>query len=325
MRVVQTQQWVPLVAVKPLDGLLAYRAHCLAVSRASLRERRGLRRSPITGRPLERVGDIDGLPYGRCPASGGWFLMELPSPERWARVLEEVNRFRRSPETFHAELAQSRADAVYAPKLEWIGETLRLHGLAHPVMLEAMTAPSHFTTILRESALCRDVVTADEMALANGLPDARSGPMAQAAVLLESLDRVNDPAGLLRGVAGRLEESGLLFVTALVASGFDLSVLGLKNLYLYPPDRTNCFSLQGLSQLLERSGFDLVEMSTPGVLDIQIVRAHLARDQGVPLSAFERQLVEMDEEGQAALQAFLQQRGLSSFARIVARRRVETA
>jgi hypothetical protein len=142
----------------------------------------------------------------------------------------------------------------------------------------------------------------------------------QAAVLLESLDRVHHPQHVLRRVAGCLEEGGLLFVTALVASGFDLAVLGLKNLYLYPPDRMNCFSLHGLLRLLEQSGFESVEVSTPGVLDVQIVRAHLQRDPALPLSMFERQLVGMHEEGQA-VQAFLQQSRLSSFARIVASKR----
>jgi hypothetical protein len=141
-----------------------------------------------------------------------------------------------------------------------------------------------------------------------------------AAVLLESLDRIDDPAALLRGVAQRLNPGGLVFVTALAASGFDMAVLGLRNLYVYPPDRANCFTLQELSALVTGSGFALLEASTPGVLDVEVVRAHAHRDPGLPLSTFERQLIDADGETRAALQALLQQRGLSSFARLVARR-----
>lgn len=314
---VQMQEQIPLTAVKPLEGLLAYRAHCIAVTRAALRTRQDARPFPLTP-----VGDIEGLPYGRCPTTGGLFLMKQPLPEAWRRLLEDVSRFRRSPEAFHADLAQSRADHVYAPKLEWISETLRLQRLRRPLMLEAMTEHSYFTTLLRDSGLCSDIVSIEEMDLAQGIGKARSCPEGiQAAVLLESLDRVHDPQQLLHRVAGCLAEGGLLFVTALVASGFDMAVLGLKNLYLYPPDRMNCFSLQGLSRLLERSGFELVEVSTPGVLDVQIVRAHVQQDPTLPLSMFERQLIGMHEQGQA-VQAFLQQSRLSSFARIVARRRM---
>jgi hypothetical protein len=150
---VQTQEQIPLTAVKPLEGLLAYRAHCIAVTREALRARQEAR--PF---PLEPVGDIEGLPYGRCPTTGGWFLMQQPSPESWRRVLQDVSRFRRSTEAFHAGLAQSRADHVYAPKLEWISETLRLQKLRRPLMLEAVTEHSSFTTLLRDSGLCSDLV-----------------------------------------------------------------------------------------------------------------------------------------------------------------------
>src|SRR3989338_2660212 len=148
----------------------------------------------------------------------------------------------------------------------------------------------------------------------------RHSPSGFHADLLESLDRVDDPVALLHAVHQRLVPGGLLFVTALVASGFDMAVLGLRNLYLYPPDRTNCFTLQGLQSVLERAGFGLLEVSTPGVLDLEIVQAHRRQDPALALSAFEEQLLAVDQETREAFQAFLQQQRLSSFARLVARK-----
>ena len=99
-----------------------------------------------------------------------------------------------------------------------------------------------------------------------------------------------------------------------------MATLGVRNLYLCPPDRTNCFSLQGLSALLRQAGFALLEVSTPGVLDVEIVQAHVRRNPSLALSVFERQLLEASEETRTAFQTFLQQQGLSSFARIVGRK-----
>ena len=321
MRVIQTRDRFPLSSVKPLDGLLKYREHCLAATRAALRGPTRLReRSLVSGTPLEVFGDVEGLRYGRCRQTGSLFLMELPDAATWTRLLAEVSRYRRSPEAFHLDLAQSRTDHVYAPRLEWMREALRLQAIRQPRMLEVMTPPSSFTTLLQDSGLFSQVLTAEEMVVAHATTAPVATELVQAVVLPESLDRVDDPSALLRGVVSRLETGGLVFVTALVCSGFDMSVLGVKNLYLYPPDRTNCFSLTGLSSLLSQAGLTLVEVSTPGVLDVEIVRAHLAQNPSLPLSAFERQLVEADEETQAAVQAFLQQWGLSSFTRIVARK-----
>jgi hypothetical protein len=111
-----------------------------------------------------------------------------------------------------------------------------------------------------------------------------------------------------------------LFITALVRSGFDFAALGTHNLYLYPPDRANCFSLDGLERLLSDAGCSLIEVSTPGVLDVEIVRAHLAHDPSLPISSFERQLVTGDEDTRRAFQAFLQENKRSSFARVLAQK-----
>ncbi len=322
MRSIESSVAFPLSAVKPLDRLIGYRAHCLAATRAMLAQGRQARQhSPATGARLTPHGEIEGLPYARDPDNGSLFLAEMPSPAAWATLLAEVNSYRRSPEAFHQDLSQSRTDHVYTPKLEWIKDGVRLAGLAAPRVMEATTPPSALTRLLQADRAFSAVVTVDETQVAMGrqtiLDDVAE---CQAAVLLESLDRVHDPEALLRGVAAHLSRGGLLFVTALVASGFDSSVLGLRTLYLYPPDRANYFTLRGLSALVRRAGFALVEVSTPGVLDVEVVQAHVARDPSIPLSSFERQLLAADVETRQAFQAFLQQQRLSSFARLVARK-----
>jgi hypothetical protein len=110
-------------------------------------------------------------------------------------------------------------------------------------------------------------------------------------------------------------------VTALVASGFDMALLGFENLYLCPPDRTNCFTLKGLAAFIENAGFQLIEVSTPGVLDVEIVEAHMKSNPGLNLSPFEREIMESEPEAKQQFQSFLQQAGLSSYARIVGRKK----
>jgi hypothetical protein len=320
MQSIESRSVFPLASVKPLGPLANYRRNCFHLTRQALgKSSRRRERSPVGGRALEPYGVVEDLPYGRCPESGSLFLMDLPDSKEWAKLLADVLRMRHSPEMFHRDLAQSRADNVYAPKLEWIRETLRFQGVRQPKIFEATTPPSDFTQFLNESGLFSKVTTVNEMELLAARTENHLESV-DAAILLESLDRVDDPAGLVRRICGHLLPGGLLFLTALVASGFDMAVLGLSNLYLYPPDRANCFTLKGLSQLLEKSGFTLLEVSTPGVLDVQIVRAHLEQDPGIAISPFERQLLEADAQTQEVFQSFLQQQGLSSFARIVAKR-----
>jgi hypothetical protein len=242
-------------------------------------------------------------------------------PSDWARVLSQVSQQRNSPRTLHTSILQSRAENVYEPKLDWIHNTLRLHGVLHPRVLEVTTPPSQFSRLLSESPLFVEARTIDENKLMeSSFAVSSDAPPVEAAVLLESLDRAHDPLKLLEGVSQMLRTGGLVFVTALVCSGFDMVVLGAQNMYLYPPDRANCFSLDGLEKLLVRGGYKPVELSTPGVLDVEIVAVHQKHYPNLKLSPFEQQLMAGDEETRTAFQTFLQQNRMSSFARIVGRK-----
>jgi len=329
---VQTSFAFPLASVKPLDGLQSYRAHCLSATRSILHEPlRRRQRCSACGSGLKSLGNVANLGYVECPSCNSIFLHLIPASSSWADLLADVSHYRRSPEAFHRGITQSRSENVYGPKIEWVQSTLRLQDVREPRLMEVVTPPSDFTSLLQSSGSFTEILTVDEMdlvmagtsgqSLERKQPHSSDGEnLVDVAVLLESLDRVDDPTALLRAVARRLAEGGLLFVTALVCSGFDMRVLGLRNLYLYPPDRANCFSLRGLERLLKESGFTLLEVSTPGVLDLEIVQAHLRHDPSIPLSTFERELLATQAETHAAFQEFLQQHKMSSFARIVGKK-----
>ncbi len=328
---VQTSFAFPLASVKPLDGLQNYRAHCISATQGVLHEPlRRRQQCAACGADLKPLGKVAKLDYVHCPSCDSLFLHQIPASASWASLLADVSRYRHSPEAFHHGITQSRSENVYGPKLEWIESTLRLQGVRQPRLMEMVTPPSDFTPLLRSSGTFKETLTLDEMELTMGASSERSLSKAMsigtdglldAAILLECLDRVDDPRALLRAVAGRLTRDGLLFVTAAVCSGFDIVVLGLRDLYIYPPDRTNCFSLKGLEFLLTDAGFRPIEVSTPGVLDVEVVLAHLQHDPHLPLSAFEKKLLAADKETREAFQSFLQQNRMSSFARIVAAKR----
>ncbi len=323
MRSIQTETRFPLDSVKPLEALGRYRDHCLSETRKAM-EKGAVRRtaSPVTGSPLQPFGKVGSFEYLICPDTGSLFLADLPRPEEWAALLGRIHRHRHSPGGFHSEIAVSRGANVHQPKVEWILETLALQGIRRPALLEAGMPPSDLAGLLTQSGAFSRVECVEETALAQGgapLQASLEGAF-QVVVLPESLDRSDDPAGLLKRAIACLSRGGLLFLTALVASGFDLQALGVENQYLYPPDRTNCLTLAGLRRLLEGLKFDLLEVSTPGVLDVEIVQAHWARDPSLPLSRFERSVVLSDEPTRRAFQAFLQERALSSYARVAARK-----
>ena len=114
---------------------------------------------------------------------------------------------------------------------------------------------------------------------------------------------------------------GLLLATTTLISGFDLQVLWDRSNSIFPPDRLNLLSVEGLTKLLERHGLNLLEFSTPGMFDVEIVRRAILSDPDADWPRFIRYLVEKrDENAFDALQEYLQRFRLSSFARVVGRK-----
>lgn len=154
-----------------------------------------------------------------------------------------------------------------------------------------------------------------------GVAPAANGSKYQAVCLIDTLGRVDDPAAVLRWAYDSLEKGGLCFVTTVFSTGFDVQTLGADSNALVPPDRLNLLSFEGFQSLVSKAGLEVLEMSTPGVLDLQNVQAAMA--QGVQVPAFVRYLVEKragDERFVYDFQTFLQSNGLSSLGRAVLRK-----
>ena len=91
---------------------------------------------------------------------------------------------------------------------------------------------------------------------------------------------------------------------------------------VYPPERLNLLSVEGLTLLFERHGFEALEFSTPGVLDVESVRREMQIHPGGDLPRLITYLIKnRGEEAMEALQEFLQRFRLSSFGRIVLRKK----
>lgn len=144
---------------------------------------------------------------------------------------------------------------------------------------------------------------------------------ANAASAFGVMERVFSPKKFLDTAKSFLVKNGLFFVTTSTISGFDLQVLWDKSKTIFPPDRINLISIEGLTILFEKNGFEIVELSTPGQLDVELVKNSFKNDKSIDLSRFMSYLIEKrDEYAHRSFQEFLQHYNLSSHVRIAARK-----
>ena len=132
------------------------------------------------------------------------------------------------------------------------------------------------------------------------------------------LDRCTDLEHLIGNVDKMLKPGGLFLANTILISGFDLQVLWDRARSIYPPERLNLLSVEGLITLFERHGFKALEFSTPGSFDVRSVQNAIRETPDADWPRFVRYIIEKkDENVLDAFQTFLQTHRLSSYGRIV--------
>jgi len=141
--------------------------------------------------------------------------------------------------------------------------------------------------------------------------------------LFEAIDRSPNPSGLLESVVRALKPGGLCFITCLLSSGFEVQAIGNKSSIFVPPERMNLFSYEGMLSLIEKmERLEILEFSTPGVLDIPNVTKQLGKVNN--LEFFQYIFKQRQDSGLVeSFQDFLQLNRLGTFGRIVLRKQLD--
>lgn len=139
---------------------------------------------------------------------------------------------------------------------------------------------------------------------------------------LDAFDRAADLPSLADALHGALEPGGVLFATLPVASGFEVQTLWERSPTVFPPDKINVPTIAGLLRLFAAPRWELLELSTPGIFDAEIVhRTMLAAPEADWPRAVRALVRNTSEAARQAFTEYLQSQRLTSFARLVARRR----
>ncbi len=138
----------------------------------------------------------------------------------------------------------------------------------------------------------------------------------------EVIDHLFNPAEFLSRAQALLKPGGYLFCTAVNGHGFDILLLGEKSKSFSPPLHLNFFNPHSLFILFKKFGLDILELSTPGVLDWDIVEG-MIKNEGIDMGRFWNLLAkEGNEESKRELQNWITRNNLSSHMRILGRKKI---
>jgi SAM-dependent methyltransferase/ribosomal protein S27E len=136
----------------------------------------------------------------------------------------------------------------------------------------------------------------------------------------ELLEHLYEPLNFLKKTYSLLKTGGYLFLTTLNGKGFDILLLWEKSKSIAPPHHLNFFNTESLKFIMEKIGFEVIEVSTPGKLDWDIVEG-MIKNEGINLGRFWNLLVEGgSEKCKDELQNWISENKLSSHMRILVRK-----
>lgn len=266
--------------------------------------------------------------YQQCRACASLYVSPRPSLAALARYYEESEASHFRVEHFSRDTAKARRYHLLCSHADWMGQIVDEAGPKHAHAYGDVEtySPEIFEEIGRQgvfqSMYSVHPLLAPDATLHVRCVEAWQLPEPLAAIsAFEKLEHQFDPLALLRRMTELLAPGGIVFLTTRTSSGFDLQVLGEKAPYIFVPEHLNLLSVEGLHALMERAGLELVELSTPGQLDVQLVQAACAADPTISLPPFVDYLIKQrDTLAHEDFQAFLQKHRLSSHVRVAARK-----
>lgn len=239
---------------------------------------------------------------------------------------------------FYKETAVARREKIHKPRAELISEISKNNGIQEEshlvdigsgfgIFLEEVRRTGAFQNIsgiepkkeLAEDSRGRGFHIIEKTMEAVSTEDVNPTFM----TCFEVFEHILNPDEFLKSIHQVLRPGGLLLFTTLTIDGFDLQVLWERAKIICPPQHLNYFSLKGMQFLVEESGFEIVELETPGQLDIDIIRNIALADTSLDLPRFVRSLINADEATRQNFQSFLKANRMSSHVRCVARKPVK--
>lgn len=286
------------------------------------------------GERLEEEFKKNDFTYSNCQDCGTLFQSPRPSIAAFEAFYRDSVSSRYWAEEFFPAVAEARREKIFRPRVERLSELCRSRdifverlidvGAGYGIFLDEWRKSYPSTQVLAvepsESlakecrSKCFDVVEdiAENVKGHDGSADL--------VVCFEVLEHVYDPLEFVRTLTNLAKPGGYVFISTLCVDGFDIQMLWDKSNSIFPPHHINFMSVDGFERLFDRAGLVEVDVTTPGQLDVDIVRNAAEREPDILNGQRFFSRIVADQELAQTFQEFLAANRLSSHAWVIGRK-----
>lgn len=273
-----------------------------------------------------------GFDYCLCPGCGTLFVNPLPEAEAFSRYYTESPSTRFWATDFYKHTEEARRKKIFVPRAKTVREIIEANnplirnivdiGAGYGTFAEEISKEGKFNAHAIEpnrdllSVLKKKGIPAIPKFLENVEPgELPEGPSCFTS--FELAEHLTEPGAFFSNLHRIMKDGDLAVITTLNGQGLDILVLWEKSKSVHPPHHINFFNTTSLARLAENTGFRVVEVTTPGKLDIDILK----NSREDVKDRFWKYFVEnADEELSERMQSLVRESKLSSHMMIVLRK-----
>jgi len=276
----------------------------------------------------------NGFEYSACGDCGTLFMNPRPSREVLDEFYRTSENYKYWKEHIFPASEHARREKIFRPRAARVASLCAGYGIRDAVLMEVGAGFGTFCEEAGRYEVFKRITAVEptpdlaEACRKRGL-EVIEKPIEEVVcdapvdviVAFEVIEHLFSPGKFIGKCASVLSPGGIMVVTCPNAHGFDIDTLG-KLSDSIDHEHLNYFNPESLASLIAGNGFEVLEVSTPGELDAELVRKKvLAGEFDVSGQPFlKRVLIDEWERLGDAFQRFLAENRLSSHMWVVARK-----
>jgi hypothetical protein len=260
-----------------------------------------------------------GHQYAICPAYWSISIASMPKEDQLFHYFHDskLSRFRASKEV--QDITTKNRKELWEGQFEWIeGRISRYMGNDKYNVVDWGSKSTGWIDCLRSAGFVKNVYAVETLPPITD--NERLDEPADIILLVDALQRQHDPLQLFNRIVSRIKRGGLLCITCRAGTGLDILSLKSASESIFAFDHLILPSPEEIKFLLEKTGFEVLEVTTPGLLDMEYIKKSksiIPHDQHFLRYILNRN----DEDLLHRMQLFLQRNNLSSHLRCIAKKK----
>ena len=227
-----------------------------------------------------------GFSYEVCPDCYSLFVNPRPVESAFSKYYTESPSSKYWASTFYKETAEARREKLWKPKARLICETLARYGANQYTLIDVGGGFGLFAEEIRDltskvpfviepaphlAQVCREksipvIEKFLEQVEAEDLPLG-----SKVFVSFELFEHLHNPASFIKRLKVLMESGDFFIFTTLSGTGVDIQVLWEESKSVTPPHHLNFLNPRSIEILFARLGLEVLEVTTPGKLDVDIL------------------------------------------------------